>query len=389
MKKATAFLFLYLLLFSLGACQSVEEQKPLSKPVAEKRVLLMPGQALEGLSIVGEDGPYYCNLVENLTGVNLYSPEDFPVLVCKDPVYGITYYVNYGRDFFLYARRGAESTCVLEIPARDIYCLAGNLYFRAEDYNIYAFDSFADGAVLVYHPVDGSVEVVIDEPTFEMAVYPDGIFYVVNEEYTAEDGTIWGTRHQYFYSFETKESREFEGPMRVRTRWKDCYLVADENGDGYWRITQSGDKAGRMPEWIEFPPAYQIREEGIYYIDSGENALMYYNIASGERETLAALAMTTTFPDTFLMRDDIVYFSNGLRYSLGERKQDVISFPENEVVHIEGVYTDGADIYILADGRLWLYEEKKTGNIAYELSTIPGRTYRVGGYEAKMHPLGE
>ena len=81
MKKATAFLFLYLLLFSLGACQSVEGQKPLSKPVAEKRVLLMPGQALEGLSIVGEDGPYYCNLVENLTGVNLYSPEDFPVLV--------------------------------------------------------------------------------------------------------------------------------------------------------------------------------------------------------------------------------------------------------------------------------------------------------------------
>lgn len=393
MRKIALCCLLCASVLALGGCKNTEGG--LSKSVAENKISLQSGKVLDELTVVGEDGPYYCNVAENMIGTYSYMPEDHPVLVCKDPVYDITYYVNYGRDYFIYAKRGEESECAVEIPARDLYCREGVLYFRAEDYDTYAFDSFADGAILTYDPTDGSVEALINEPTFEMMVYPDGILYAVNEEHINEDGTSSGTRHLFFYSFEDKESEELPPPLRTVSRWKEYQLVADiSEGEektvvGYCFETPQGESDGRSVGWTKLPALFCTTEDGIYYYDTKKDILMHYDVETDTTETVTELAFSSTFPSGFLHTEDAVYFSNGLRYSFADEKQHLVKIQEKESAHIANFYTDGEELFVLADGMLWLYEEEKVMETGYTTSELPGRSFTVGCYEAELHPLGE
>ncbi len=396
MKRRVFCLFLSLFLFALCACKNSEgEQGKLSTSVSEKGVSLQSGTKLKKLETVGEDGPYYCNLPGNMTGTYSYMPEDHPVLVCKDPVYDITYYVNYGRDYYIYAKRGEDSECAVEISARDLYCREGVLYFRAEDYDTYEFDSFADGAILTYDPTSGSVEALINEPTFEMMVYPDGILYAVNEEYINEDGTQRGTRHLFFYSFENEESEEIPPPLRTVSRWKEYQLVADiSEGEektvvGYRFETPQGESDGLSVGWTKLPALFCTTEDGIYYFDTKQDILMHYDVETDTTETVTELAFPSTFPSGFLLTEDAVYFSNGIRYSFADDKQYLVKIREKESARITNFYTDGEALFVLADGKLWLYEEEKVKESGYATSQISGRSVISGCFEAELHPLGE
>ena len=396
MKRRVFCLLMSLFLLALCACKNSEgTQGKLSKPMSENTILQQSGKVQKNLQVVGEDGPYYCNLEGNMTGVYSYMPEHYPVVVCKDPVYDITYYVNYGRDYYIYAKRGDDSECVVEIPARDLYCREGVLYFRTEDYDLYEFDSFADGAILAYDPTDGSIEVVINEPTFEMEVYPDGILYAVNEDYIGEDGMQRAMRHLFFHSFENKENTELPPPFRTVSRWKEYQLVAEisEGEDSTligWRLkTPQGESAGLLSEWTNLPPSYRITEDGIYYIDVKQDILMHYDVETGVSEREVELAFLLNFPNSFLVFDGVAYFGNGIRYSYAEDKQYLVKIRGKESAKIEGFYTDGEELFILVDGKLWLYEEKRVEETGYETTDIPRRSVIIGCYEAVLHPLGK
>lgn len=381
----------------------------LSQLITDRRISLLQGKRLEPLDKVGEDGKYYCNLEENLTRIFLRLPEEYPVLVCKDPVYDITYYVNYGRDYLIYAKRGDASECVVPIPARDLYCREGILYFRTEDYNLYEFDSFTDGAVLAYNPADGSVEVVIDEPVFEMAVYPDGIFYVISKPSVEEDGSISKTstqRYKYYYSFADRESKAF-GPMTLHTvaRWKGYQLVMefvdeeDVTKTVYHLETPDGESAGILPGLTErleahrgkkdlcYLESYHIQGDYIYYIDNETESLLRYDMESGEEITVVRLALPSLYARAFIIYNDAVYFGNDIRYSFKEKKQYKVDVKGN--MPIKDFYTDGDHLYVLANGRLWLYEEKKTGTNGWVSSVLEGRSCLCGCYEGILHPVGE
>ena len=381
---------------ALGGCKNTEKgQGGLSKSVSENGISLPSGKTLKKLKSVGEDGPYYCNLPENMTGTYSYMPEEYPVLVCKDPVYDITYYVNYGRDYYIYAKRGEDSECVVEIPARDLYCRQGVLYFRTEDYETYEFDSFADGAILTYDPTDGSVVALINEPTFEMMVYPDGILYAVNEEYLNEEGMQSATRHLFFYSFENEESEELPPPLRTVSRWKEYQLVADISEDddrtvvGYCFETPQGESEGLSVDWTKLPSSFCITEDGIYYIDIKKDILMYYDVESDVSKSVVSLGFPSNFPNGFLLSEEAIYFTNGIRYSYADKKQYLVKIREKESAKITNFYTDGDELFVLADGKLWLYEEEKVKESGYTTSQISGRSVIAGCYEAVLHPLGE
>lgn len=396
MRKIVLYCLLCVSVLALGGCKNTEKgQGGLSKSVSENGLSLQSGKALKGLEAVGEDGPYYCNLAGNMTGTYSYMPEEYPVLVCKDPVYDITYYVNYGRDYFIYAKRGEDSECVVEIPARDLYCREGVLYFRTEDYDSYEFGSFADGAILTYDPTDGSVETLINEPTFEMMVYPDGILYAVNKDYIREDGTSGIKRHLYFYSFEDKESEEIPPPLRTVSRWKEYQLVADISEDedravvGYRFETPQGESDGLLVDWTKLPASFCITEDGIYYIDIKQDILMYYDVEADASEPVVELAFPSNFPNGFLLSEEAIYFANGIRYSVAEDKQYLVKIREKESAQITNFYTDGEALFVLADGKLWLYEEEKVKESGYATSQISGRSVISGCFEAELHPLGE
>ena len=396
MRKMVLCCLLCVSVLALGGCKNTEKgQGGLSKSVSENGISLPSGKTLKKLKSVGEDGPYYCNLPENMTGTYSYMPEEYPVLVCKDPVYDITYYVNYGRDYYIYAKRGEDSECVVEIPARDLYCRQGVLYFRTEDYETYEFDSFADGAILTYDPTDGSVVALINEPTFEMMVYPDGILYAVNEEYLNEEGMQSATRHLFFYSFENEESEELPPPLRTVSRWKEYQLVADISEDddrtvvGYCFETPQGESEGLSVDWTKLPSSFCITEDGIYYIDIKKDILMYYDVESDVSKSVVSLGFPSNFPNGFLLSEEAIYFTNGIRYSYADKKQYLVKIREKESAKITNFYTDGDELFVLADGKLWLYEEEKVKESGYTTSQISGRSVIAGCYEAVLHPLGE
>lgn len=396
MKRRGFFLLGSIFLLALCACKiSDGNQESLSKMVSGNALPLQSGKVLKKLKVANEDEQYYCNLPENVIGTYSYMPEEYPVLVCKDPVYDITYYVNYGRDYYIYAKRGETSECAVEIPARDLYCREGILYFRTEDYDSYEFDSFADGAILTYDPTDGNVEALINEPTFEMMVYPDGILYAVNEEYSNEGSTRSGMRHLFFYSFVNKQSEELPPPLRTVSRWKEYQLVAEipegegEEVIGFRFETPRGKADGLSADWTKLPPAFCVTEAGIYYIDIEQDVLMHYDVEADVLEPVVELALSSNFPNGFLLLDEAVYFINGIRYSVADGKQYLVKIREEENAKITNFYTDGEELYVLADGMLWLYEEKRVEETGYVTSQIPGRPFTIGCYEAELHPLGE
>lgn len=95
--------------------------------IIREKISSSQGRVLENLMEVGEDSAYYCNLQENMRGNNGGDAKDYRVLLCKDPVYDITYYVNYGRDYYIYALRGET----YEASLYELY-LNGEIVFTIE-----------------------------------------------------------------------------------------------------------------------------------------------------------------------------------------------------------------------------------------------------------------
>ncbi len=111
---------------------------------------------------MGADDAFYCNLEENMKPE--YGMESTPVLVCKDPVYDITHYVNYGRDEYIYAywEEVAELAYATKLSTSDMLLFNGVVYLGnklriALDGGTQCYMQNADGtsAQLEYFYTDG------------------------------------------------------------------------------------------------------------------------------------------------------------------------------------------------------------------------------------------
>ena len=255
---------------------------------------LLEGKKLEQLTVTGTDDAFNCNLEENIKWIDL---EAAPVLVCKDPVYDITYYINYGRDYYIYAYRNGVAELVVEIPAKDLFCKEGELYFIADTYGRYQFSDFAEGNVLKYNPKDGSVAVVVDCSADRMIVYQDGICYEQR-----------GAVKRFFFSFATGECSPLPKDSDNLRRWNGCWIderyeVVEASEDflaeneelmqeiselGYTFAGVSGslksinlvDIQGNVTETLQnvegISKEYWISGDSAYYVEQRENDI-YFN----------------------------------------------------------------------------------------------------------------
>lgn len=373
-----------------------DDWKPagLDRPASEDAVSLSSGKVLENLSASGKDSPYYCNLEENLQNTDT---DREPILVCRDPVYGITYYVNYGRDYYIYALRDGVSELAVAIPAKDLFCRNGELYFIADSYGLYKFDGIAQGNILKYNPVDGSVELVVEQTATEMIVYPDGICYgyIESVEHRSEDGEEKIYTHKgenFYFSFAEGTSTPFTKGRKKR-RWKNYYFqpVLEEKPEsdptvqhlrklGYTdklfvvtglELVDSSrptEPALKMDESIfDFLVRGWISGDFLYYVnrkieegqEHGRSVLMTYNLETGEQEEIIALNSPESISSDFILYHNTLYFGKDLRVSLedGNRCQPV--FADKSQERITAFYTDGEVLFCIRNGKLWRLEEKQ------------------------------
>lgn len=131
------------------------------------------------------------------------------VLVCKDSINDIVYYVNYGADNFIYRIKDGQSELVVELPAKRLFYRKDKLYFMLESYDTYTLVDMKDGNIFSYDPYSGKVSRIIDKEATMMFVYEEGIYYYVDsigEE--LDDGTYTVNRNYYSYSFYTTKTQE-------------------------------------------------------------------------------------------------------------------------------------------------------------------------------------
>lgn len=363
----------------------------LSGPAVDTIQPLQQGKALAGLQAVGEDAAYYCNLEGNMMrGGN---SADYPVLLCKDPVYDITYYVNYGQDYFIYALRNGKSELAAEVPARELYCKNGELYFLAESYGLYKFEGAGQGNILKYNPVDGSVELIIAEPAVSMRVYEDGIYYETHEML----GENKFKHHRYCFSFAEKKSDELDFNMLLEcwrgNRFVTVYPEVFQEMESYQDVyleNREGERVITLGDTL--PYGFQVYEEYMYYIIWDSSSLMRRHLETGEIELVAELAVKAGFPACFIIQNDIVYFNNHLRLSLTDGKQYYVPVQGRSIGQessLDVFFTDGKNLYCVNSGRLWRMSEHRIAEQGLKKGTIPGREAEYHCYEYQLHPVGE
>jgi len=359
----------------------------LSQLLADTAISLKNGTALSGLTVVGEDSPYYCNLEENMRGGDYTCL--MPLLVCKDPVYDITYYVNYGEDYYIYAKQKDSVTCVLEIPANQLYCRGGELYFAVESFDNFTFEGIEQGNVLKYNPLDGTVEMVIDANTEEMVVYPDGITYDIRTFIEAhEDGTKFYNVKRYFYSFETGETVEYEVDRQLE-RWKEYWLVELVEG-GVYLEDLAGEKVRDLENMDKLPDWFYIKDDRMYYLgktvieESNRRTLVIYDFVTGEK-TESILGRNHTMSD-LMLQGDVLYFGSCFRVSLQDGTQHDVKFSKG--YKLENMHSDGESMYCTFSGKLWRLEAEQVKERGFEVMTSVGIPVGKGCYEYKLYEPG-
>ncbi|MCH5273078.1 MAG: hypothetical protein J1E35_05335 [Lachnospiraceae bacterium] len=406
------------------ACKQTEESpdewEKLEHLSSEIPASLNSGKVLENLVAVGKDSLYYCNLEENMWGGDA---GQYQVLVCKDPVYDITYYVNYGRDYYIYALRDGVSEFAAAVPAKDLFCRNGELYFIADSYGLYEFDGFAQGNILKYNPADGSIEIVVEAAATGMRVYPDGICYrcVGEPEEMAPGAEMYTTLTESFYfSFAERTATPFEMGKNEIGRWKNNYFVLEfedipetnpevqelralgytdnfKYAVGVDLVDAAGNVNGRLKNIKNLPAPYVIIGDLLYYTEQrteegserSRSVLMTYNLETGAQEDVAVLDSPITLMNDFLLHNDTLYFGKSLRVSLKDGSQCQPRFADESMEgRIDAFYTDGEAVFCLWSGKLWRMEENRTAAVAV-VENIPGVPLEIGTYEYQLYPLGK
>lgn len=391
-----------------------KEWKPVDSIAAVENIIkLSNGKILSNLERIGKDSDYYCNLEANVRGGE---NAKYVSLVCKDPVYGITYYVNYGRNYYIYAMRDGVSELVVEIPAMDLYCREGELYFIANDFACYTFEDFENGAILKYNPVSGEVQSVGGQRADSMIVYPDGICFKQKGEIEAISDTQWLQKvNQFYFSFEEQKATLLENSNLMLERWKSNNIeiiteVASEEeeyvkemreqgitGDIYVRIgSKLVDQNGKEQQMkMRVTDAFSMQGDTMYYMDASEQdgsyGLKAYNMVTGEvKEVVASIAPENMFPASkdFIIFQNVLYLPNWFRVSLIDgvssyaQIKGAATFSE-----IEAFYTDGDTLFCLKDELLWIVKEVMEESAICEKEFIEGKPIEVGRYSYFLQEL--
>lgn len=379
--------------------------------------LHLKGKKLELPTVMGTEHEFYCNLEENMKiECNM---EMVPVLVCRDPVYGITYYVNYGRDNFIYAYRDGEKELAVAISARDLYCRKGELYFIADSDGQYQFSGFAQGNILKYNPADGTVVVVEECNADGMVVYQDGICYRITGEIKQYEGLYTVKEERFFLSFATGESTAFPKNVDKLRRWNG-YLLQMQMGvreisesdplvqkmlaQGYTIAGVGGvdainlvDMQGNIQEtWQnvkDFPKECWVNGDSVYYVEQRETdgetgnrcVLRRYDTQTGMHEDVAVL----DYPTNLLLSDimihqGIVYFGNGLRVTIDQGTQCYMQSADSSAVKFGSFFTDGEKLFCVSNGKLWRLEERPETPIAVR-EFVDGVPLEIGTYVYRLY----
>lgn len=316
----------------------------------------------QGLT-VNEQAPRGGNIPVNLK-------TDIPGLVC--PGDDAAYYVNCGRDNYLYQLKGEESSLILSEVVSSLNYWEGELYFVLhEDGDIRSM-----GKVCKYNVQTGEIETIMDVDALYCYVTETGIYYTEGNKIIYD----WGYAIQEdlkYYSFEDGGVTDYSG-----NRWNQYGSYCAQPLVSENTLAGIGFKSRNTDEIIPF---VQESNES-FLIDWGICNGMFYGIGnnrdefawmdlrdgSGGKVSLSGTDTASYFYD-YIPWNDNLYVSLGTgtgiegqmavvdlqntamrkmivqteqkTYSMEEIEQG--NFAENTLYSYQELYTDGSKLFVL------------------------------------------
>ena len=308
-------------------------------------IALKNGIRDETLEAVGADQTNYGNLEVNIKG------ENNQVLLCKDPVYNIVYYVNYGEDYFIYRIKDGKSELVVELPAKRLFCRDGKLYFMLEGYKIYEFDGMESGNILCYQPITGEITVISKEKAKMMCVYGDGIYYYVDTNGDKMGETNYTvSRKFYYYSFEKEVNSDIETNLFSTYKWRDYfwgYQLKERDGADSGIFDMVGIALQKLEQTEsleilggEIPEVYSFIGNYLYYMPK-DSGITIYNMETQEKHEIPLYSSASNVDFTIL--NEKIYVNSLVQIDPKTGIQSLIVSEGNQA--IKELYTDGEYLY--------------------------------------------
>ena len=170
-QKYSIFLGLILLFFGIAGC-TTESNNPTptptiidTKPTTQEKEPTITLEAskedklLEELKKMDISVEGYNALNRKLSidvAIGLEGTSDF----CMDETTGIVYFVNQGKDDYLYQIREGEIKLAVALPVKQVYPYQGDIYFMIGDSENYDLQEKQSGDIYCYTPETGAIELV-------------------------------------------------------------------------------------------------------------------------------------------------------------------------------------------------------------------------------------
>ena len=330
----------------------LEEYSNVSKVIkegvndSENVIAMKNGLKDDTLAVVGKDEDGYGDL-----GVNIKT-EDSLLLLCKDPVYDVVYYVNYNVDNFIYRIKDGKAELAVELPARRLFCQNGILYFIIDTYNKYSLQDIKNGNICSYNPVSGEVRKISDAEALTMYVDNDGIYYKVNSNKESKPYDF------YYYSFDESKSEELDLTHHtLLLKWRDYFLTYRlekvKKGDEFYEkygsnfnkvvaLTLETLDKSKSIELTDNPHIwlYTIANNKFYYIDRSSK-LIVFDI---EKKVTEEIPLAIDCDYNLIIYKKMIYIGGLLQIDPKTGKQNLVN-AEGTDDSIYELYTDGNNLY--------------------------------------------
>lgn len=227
-------------------------------------------------------GNHVMNLKQSISG-----------LVCPDEENGVTYYVNCGRDNYLYRLENGESTLVLSQVVSSLNIWEGELYFVLhEDGDIRGL-----GNICKWNPLTDEQETIIEGQIKHFRMNENGVYFVEGQLQEFEGGYIISL-YPKFYSFE--EDCVTEHPYGNGDFYGDYImqrLVANNELEGVGLYHP--DRSELIPVYPYTADNFRINEcifENYYYgVRNDEEQFTWINLQDGTINEVGTAGIDATW----------------------------------------------------------------------------------------------
>ena len=292
-------------------------------------------------------------------------------LFCIDEKTGVIYFVNQGKDCFLYRMKEGKVALAVAMPVKDIYPYEGSVYFMIKDYDKYELQGIRNGDIYCYTPASGAVELVYTTEGIDN--FYDGDLYVEESgiyfRYATDNGIITEENKEYrktpslyyYLPFGEKEPVEDTKQM-VQKGWGDYFF--NYSSEWKWELVHRTPNEDGIRETFEIPElrgVFCIVGDVLYFRERG--TVFGTNLKTGERieydffEEIKEIIGEEIFEqsiknaiNTFVMTEDALWILVGggslcrMDLQTGETSVGRIQHKDSSYL-IMDLYTNGTELY--------------------------------------------